>query len=61
MVDARTVPGIEIPQTAMIKADARCYSVAAASIVAKVKRDAIMAELDREFPAYGFADHMGRL
>lgn len=59
VVDARTVPGITIPQTAMIKADARCYSVAAASIVAKVWRDGLMAELHREFPHYGFADHMG--
>ena len=39
--------------------DARCASVAAASIVAKVTRDRIMAEADKEFPEYGFARHKG--
>jgi ribonuclease HII len=59
VVDARSIPGIAVPQTAMIKADSRCYSVAAASIVAKVTRDAMMRELDAIFPQYGFCEHMG--
>ena len=59
LVDARTIPGLDLPQTALIKGDARSYSIAAASIVAKVIRDEMMAELDCRYPAYGFARHMG--
>ena len=59
LVDARTIPGLDLPQTALIKGDARSYSIAAASIVAKVIRDEMMADLDRRYPAYGFARHMG--
>ncbi len=59
VVDARTIPGIAMPQTALIKGDARSYSVAAASIVAKVARDRMMAELHAVHPQYGFADHAG--
>lgn len=59
LVDARTIPGLGVPQTALIKGDARSYSIAAASIVAKVIRDEMMADLDRRYPDYGFARHMG--
>lgn len=59
VVDARLIPGIAVPQTALIKGDSRCYSVAAASIVAKVTRDAMMREIDALFPQYGFCAHMG--
>jgi ribonuclease HII len=59
LVDARTIPGIPAPQTALIRGDARDGSIAAASIVAKVHRDAIMARLERVHPGYGFARHMG--
>lgn len=59
LVDARTIPGIATPQTALIHGDARDGSIAAASIVAKVHRDAIMARLERVHPGYGFARHMG--
>lgn len=59
VVDARRVPGIDLPQTPLIKGDSRSYSVAAASIVAKVTRDTMMLELDRQFPDYGFGEHMG--
>lgn len=59
LVDARTIPGVSTPQTPMIRGDQRSYSIAAASIIAKVTRDALMAELDREYPQYGFARHMG--
>jgi ribonuclease HII len=47
------------PQRNLVDADARCASVAAASIVAKVTRDRLMRELDTEFPVYGFARHKG--
>ena len=59
LVDARTIPGIAAPQTALVRGDARDGSIAAASIVAKVHRDAIMARLERVHPGYGFARHMG--
>jgi ribonuclease HII len=47
------------PQRNLVDGDARCASVAAASIVAKVTRDRLMRELDPEYPAYGFAKHKG--
>jgi ribonuclease HII len=59
LVDARTIPAIGLPQTSFIKGDARVYSIAAASIVAKVHRDRLMQELEREYPGYGFAGHAG--
>ena len=59
LVDARRIPGLSMPQEALVKGDARSYSIAAASIVAKVVRDAMMTELDARYPAYGFANHMG--
>ena len=59
VVDARTIPDLECAQTAYVKGDARSYSIAAASIVAKVARDARMRELDARYPEYGFASHMG--
>lgn len=46
-------------QRTVVKGDQLCISIAAASILAKVARDAIMAELDRSFPEYGFASHKG--
>jgi len=48
-----------LPQTSFPKADAHCLSVAAASIVAKVTRDRLMALLNERFPGYGFAQHKG--
>lgn len=59
LVDARTVPGFEIPQTPIVKGDSKDASIAAASIVAKVRRDAQMAVLGARYPAYGFERHMG--
>jgi len=59
LVDARSIPGLDVPQEPLIKGDSRSYSIAAASIVAKVERDAMMQALDRDFPQYGFARHMG--
>ena len=59
LVDARTVPGIDVPQNSFNKGDGLNFSIAAASIIAKTTRDAIMCELDREYPGYGFASHKG--
>lgn len=59
LVDAVTIPGISIPQRGIIKGDAKSISIAAASIVAKVTRDHMMEEFDREYPGYGFASNKG--
>lgn len=58
-VDARTIPRIDAPQTAIVGGDALEASIAAASIVAKVYRDAWMRRLDQRHPGYGFDRHMG--
>jgi len=59
LVDGREIPGLTMPQSAYPKGDSFVCSIAAASIVAKVHRDAIMRELDARYPGYGFARHMG--
>ncbi|MGD2165115.1 MAG: ribonuclease HII [Anaerolineae bacterium] len=59
LVDYLELPGLELPQHALPKADARCLSVAAASIVAKVERDRLMVALDEQYPGYEFARHKG--
>ena len=59
LVDARRIPQLTIPQTALVDGDARSYSIAAASIVAKVARDRLMRDLDALYPQYGFGRHMG--
>ena len=59
LVDSRTIPGLDLPQTSFVRGDARVYSIAAASVIAKVHRDRIMAGLEREHPGYGFAAHAG--
>lgn len=59
LADAVTIPGIAIPQEAIIKGDAKSVSIAAASIIAKVTRDHIMYEYDKLYPEYGFASHKG--
>lgn len=59
IVDGRDRIETEIWQEAHVDADAHCVSVAAASIIAKVYRDALMCEYDRCFPGYGFAEHKG--
>jgi ribonuclease HII len=59
LVDARTIPGLACPQTAIVGGDALEGSIAAASIVAKVARDAIMRRLDERHPGWGLAQHMG--
>ena len=59
LVDGREIPDLPMPQSAYPKGDSFVCSIAAASIVAKVHRDAIMRELDGRYPGYGFARHMG--
>ncbi|MGQ9468045.1 MAG: ribonuclease HII [Anaerolineae bacterium] len=59
LLDYVHLPDIPLPQRALPQADARCLSVAAASIIAKVERDRWMVEMDREYPGYGFARHKG--
>lgn len=58
LIDAMTLD-IAIPQQSIIKGDANSLSIAAASIVAKVTRDQMMANYDRIFPGYGFAKNSG--
>ncbi len=59
LVDGLRVPAIRLPQTALVKGDSRSYSIAAASILAKVTRDRRMQDEDRRWPGYGFAVHKG--
>ena len=59
LVDGRPVPALGQAQTAIVKGDSLSYSIGAASIFAKVTRDRMMEEFDREFPGYGFASHKG--
>jgi ribonuclease HII len=53
------LPQIDIPQTTIIKGDAHCLSIACASIIAKTERDALMRELDSQYPGYGLGRHKG--
>ena len=53
------IPHLDIAQSEVVKADASCYLVAAASIIAKVYRDSLMEHYDRYYPQYGFAKHKG--
>jgi ribonuclease HII len=59
LIDALRLPGNPTPQTALIKGDARSLSIAAASVLAKTARDALLVELDGLYPGYGFARHKG--
>jgi ribonuclease HII len=59
VIDALSLPYVDLPQRPIIDGDAICASIAAASIVAKVTRDRICAEMDTRYPAYGFAVNKG--
>jgi ribonuclease HII len=59
LIDAFFLVDIDIPQTALVKGDQRSLSIAAASILAKTARDAIMRENDIKYPGYGFTAHKG--
>jgi ribonuclease HII len=59
LFDAVTLPGLDVPQRGIVRGDALCAVIAAASIVAKVHRDALMRRLHEDYPLYGFAAHKG--
>ena len=59
ITDYLVLPEIPLPQTPIVKGDRRCLSVAAASVLAKTSRDALMCQLEDEYPVYGFGQHKG--
>jgi ribonuclease HII len=59
LIDYLTIPDLRLPQKGVVNGDTLCFSIACASIVAKVFRDHLMLELDRKFPGYGLAHHKG--
>lgn len=59
LLDYLFLPDVPVPQTALIKGDRRSLSIAAASILAKTTRDALLRELELTYPGYGFAAHKG--
>ncbi len=59
LIDKATVPDIALPHEFIIKGDGKVFSIAAASVIAKVTRDRMMSDFDKEFPGYGFAEHKG--
>jgi ribonuclease HII len=59
LIDARHLKDLAIPQQRIVRGDAKCLTIAAASILAKVARDAHMHKLEAEYPGYGFSMHKG--
>ncbi|WP_072394952.1 ribonuclease HII [Hyphomicrobium sp. CS1GBMeth3] len=59
IIDGNRAPRLKCEARTIVKGDAKCLSIAAASIIAKVTRDRMMIELSREFPGYGFERHKG--
>jgi ribonuclease HII len=59
LVDARRIGGLAVLQEAIVRGDATCHAIAAASILAKTTRDALMERYDSEYPGYDFALHKG--
>jgi len=59
LIDAVRLRSVPLPQTCLIRGDATCLSIAAASVLAKTARDALLTALETEFPGYGFAQHKG--
>ncbi len=59
LLDYILLPEVAVPQTALVKGDCRSLSIAAASILAKTARDAVLREIDAIYPGYGFAAHKG--
>lgn len=59
LVDGLEVPKLGFQQTALVRGDGQSFSIAAASVLAKVTRDRLMREWDVQFPYYGFARHKG--
>ncbi len=59
LVDGNKAPRLDMTARTIVKGDAKCLSIAAASIIAKVTRDRLMIELARDYPGYGFERHKG--
>ena len=59
LVDGNQISSVRWPQTPVVEGDAKSYSIAAASVLAKVTRDRMMIECDRQWPMYGFREHKG--
>lgn len=59
LIDAVKLPTVGLPQKSIIKGDSTCLSIASASIVAKVHRDRLMTDAEKEYPGYGFDRHKG--
>ncbi len=59
LIDGNQISSVRWPQTPVVGGDAKSYSIAAASVLAKVTRDRMMLEFDRRWPEYGFAGHKG--
>ncbi|MBE6679701.1 MAG: ribonuclease HII [Ruminococcaceae bacterium] len=59
LVDGNCIRNFPIPAAALVKGDAKCPSIAAASILAKVTRDRICMDMDKEYPEYNFKKHKG--
>jgi len=59
LLDYMKLPQKKIPQMALVRGDARCLSIAAASVLAKTARDELMCEVDCTYPGYGFAQNKG--
>jgi ribonuclease HII len=59
LIDYIKLPEVLLPQKGVVNGDSICFSIACASILAKVTRDRIMIELDKEYPGYGLASHKG--
>ena len=59
LIDGNQKPGLDCEQRTIVKGDAKCASIAAASILAKVTRDRYMKELDKKYPQYCFSNHKG--
>lgn len=59
LLDAVRLPTVPLPQRSIVKGDAFCLSIAAASIIAKVTRDRMMLVLHEQYPVYGFSQHKG--
>jgi ribonuclease HII len=59
IIDYFQLPDVKLPQRGIVDGDALCYSIACASIIAKVTRDGMMQELDKQYPGYGLCRHKG--
>ncbi|MEK7263018.1 MAG: ribonuclease HII, partial [Bacteroidota bacterium] len=59
LIDGNRFSKTEIPFTTIVKGDAKCFSIAAASIIAKVTRDNLMKKIGSQFPRYNFEKHKG--